>query len=134
MTESMSKQLETINVATADDLVTFWGLLMGGGGFARRTLWLAVLEDSGRPVPVIVPIEDVPRAPSGPEIKALKTVLASLVDYGNVVMLLSRPGRPGVLEDDRRWARMLHPLADRWPVHLATADGAGSSRVQPITA
>ncbi len=132
MHQSPNTLLQSITVATADDLATFWGALMGGGGFGQRTLWLVVLDESGRPTPVVVPIDDIPRVPTTSGVDALGTVVAGIGDFGTVVMLISRPGPHSVQEDDRSWARALTPLVPSWPVHLATADGDGRCRIWSI--
>jgi len=131
MTTSRLTELQTITVADSADLVSFWGALLGAGRFARRTLWLAVLDQDGRPVPVAMPIDDIPMAPSGPHLDGLGTVVNGIAEYGTVIALLARPGSATVGEHDRRWALALAPLAPRWPIHLATADD-GHCRVQPI--
>lgn len=63
MTTSTSHILKTITVATAQDLVRFWVALMGDGGFGRRTLWLVLFDDDGRPAPAVVPVDDIPLTP-----------------------------------------------------------------------
>lgn len=132
MTNSQTPAPATTTISTADDLASLWAGLMGDGGFGRRTLWLAVLDDSGRPAEVLLPIDDVPPAPGVAELKGLPGAVQALSEYGTVVTLLSRPGPVGVQESDRRWARALTPLAPRFPVHLATADSSGRPRIQPI--
>jgi hypothetical protein len=121
-------------VTTADDLAAFWTALMGEGGFGRRTLWLVLLDDGGHPAPLIVPIDDVPRAPGRRDVEAFGAVLAGLADYGTAVLLLSRPGPVEVQPDDLRWARALARLAPAWPVHLATAESldAPACRVRAL--
>ena len=121
-------------VTTADDLAAFWTAFMGEGGFGRRTLWLVLLDDGGHPAPVVVPIDDIPRAPGRRDTDAFGAVLAGLADYGTAVLLLSRPGPVEVQPDDLRWARALAPLAPAWPVHLATAESldAPACRVQAL--
>jgi hypothetical protein len=131
MTTSRLTELQTITVTDSADLVTFWGALLGAGRFARRTLWLAVLDEDGRPVPVAMPIDDIPVAPSGRHLDGLTTVVNGIADYGTVIALVARPGSSTVGENDRRWALALAPLAPRWPIHLATAHD-GHCRVQPI--
>ena len=131
MTTSRLTELQTITVTTSADLVTFWGALLGVGRFARRTLWLAVLDEDGRPVPVAMPIDDIPVAPTGRHLDGLGTVLNGIAEYGTVIALVARPGSPTLREHDRRWALALAPLVPRWPVHLATADD-GRCQVQPI--
>jgi hypothetical protein len=121
-------------VTTADGLAAFWTGLMGEGGFGRRSLWLVLLDDGGHPAPVVVPIDDIPRAPGRRDTDAFGAVLAGLADYGTAVLLLSRPGPVEVQPDDLRWARALAPLAPAWPVHLATAESldAPACRVQAL--
>jgi hypothetical protein len=126
--------LQTTSVTTAEDLAAFWTVLMGKGGFGRRTLWLVLLDDGGHPAPVVVPIDDVPEAPGRRDVEAFGAVLTGLADYGTAVLLLSRPGPVEVQPDDLRWARALAPLAPTWPVHLATAESpdAPACRVQAL--
>lgn len=106
---------------------------MGGGGFGRRTVWLVILGEDERPTPMIVPIDDIPSVPTTRDVDGLRTILAGIVDFGTVILLLSRPGADVVQEDDRRWARALTPLAPSWPVHLATRGADGRGKIQSIT-
>lgn len=114
--------LRSATVTAAPDLTALWAALMGDGGFARRTLWLVLLDPGGHPAPVVVPIDDVPAEPGPRDVAGLGTVLAGVADLGTPVLLLSRPGPAEVQDADRRWAAVLRPLAPAWPVHLATAD------------
>lgn len=131
MTSSQLSELNTITVSDAGGLARFWGALLGPGPFARRTLWLAVLGVDGRPVPVTVPIDDIPQVPGRQHVDTIAPVLATLAGYGSVVALIARPGAAAVHEDDRRWAEVLTPQAPRWPVCLATIV-RGRCTVQPI--
>jgi hypothetical protein len=133
MTSSLLTFLQTITVRAAEDLHPYWMSLIGEGGFGRRTLWLGVIDEEGHPTPVVVPIDDIPRAPTASGLAALSTVLAGVVAFGTPVLMISRPGPHEVRDEDRRWARELTPLAPRWPVHLATADQQGRSTLWPIT-
>ncbi len=131
MTSSDLSDLQNITVFTATDLANFWGTLLRSGRIARRTLWLAVLDDYGRPVPVAMPIDHLPHVASEGHLEGLKTVITGMGEHGVVVMLIARPGADVVGEDDRRWADALTPFAPSWPVHLATGSG-GRSWIQPI--
>lgn len=101
---------------------------MGPLGFSKRSLWLTFIDDEDRMTPVIVPIDDLPRQPDLPRIPLLadtcEHILATSVPGGSVAMLLSRPGRAGVCDTDRRWSRALYAAADdrfpMRPLHLAT--------------
>ena len=119
-------------ISTTEDLAALWGTLMGEGGFASRTVWLAVLDDSGRPSPVLVPVEGVPRVPTTSDVKTFGRALAGIADLGTAVMLISPPGDDHVSEDDRCWGRALTSLAPRWPIHLATRGRDGRSQIQVI--
>src|SRR4051794_25687526 len=134
MTDPQSLILGTAAISSADDLAAFWSALMGGGGFGRRSLWLVLLDESGRAAPVVVPIDDVPEFPSPLELEAFGRVLAGLADIGTPVLLLSRPGSSQVQEGDRRWAQALTPLAPTWPVHLATVAAGDSSALPSVQA
>jgi hypothetical protein len=119
-------------ISTTDDLAALWGTLMGEGRFASRTLWLAVLDESGRPSPVLVPIEGIPRVPTPSDVSAFSRALDGISDLGTVVMLISRPGSESIQEDDRSWSRALTPLAPEWPIHLATSGREGHGHIQAV--
>jgi len=114
-------------IRTDADLAGLWHALMGPDGFARRSLWLVMLDDTGRPLPVVVPIDDIPERPDQDLRHGLaQTVrhLETLDDVHSVAALLSRPGPLAMTEADREWARALQQhtrLAVRWPLHLGTA-------------
>ena len=112
-------------ISSTADLARFWVALMGDGGFGRRTLWLVLLDDEGRPVPTVVPVDDVPEVPSAADVDSFGQFFDHLDGYGTPVLLLSRPGPPVVRAADRQWGRALAGLAPRWPVHLAAEDAGG---------
>jgi hypothetical protein len=100
---------------------------MGPWGFSNRTLWLVFLDEDGRTMPVVVPIEEMPALPDEQSIASLRYVVNDLVadrEVGTVPMLLSRPGSSRMRPEDRAWARALRdglgPELCRWPIHLAT--------------
>lgn len=118
---------DTPPVRTQQDLHRLWRALMGPLGFGGRSLWLALLHDDGRPTSVIVQVEDLPPLPDREQREHLARFCRMLLDQaggGQVVFLLSRPGRGGISEGDRRWAAALQDVVRRarlpvWPVHRA---------------
>jgi hypothetical protein len=117
----MTTDLNEIVIRTATDLERMWQLIMGRQPPGLRSLWMVLLDEDGRPRPVVLPIDDIPVAP-GSVATGLADVLSGLRDLGDPVLLLSRPGPDGMTEADRRWGRALAPLT-RWPVHLFTRAG-----------
>jgi len=132
MTTPTAQILANATVRTEQDLVQFWAALVGGDGFDRRTLWLVILDDDGRPAPTVVPVDDVPAAPSAADVDAFGQLLRHLEGFGLPVLLLSRPGPPSVQVHDRQWGRALAGFAPRWPIHLATQDASGRRVVTPL--
>lgn len=116
-------------IRTQEDLHRHWRMLMGPLGFARRTLWLQLLEGD-RPTPMIVPIDDLPRRPSARDVTALMDMLTELakgIPESSFAFLLSRPGGAGMTEDEGLWAQALmdglqHAGLQVWPVHRANDD------------
>ena len=117
----MTTDVTEIVVRTAMDLERLWQLIMGPEGPGLRSLWMVLLDEDGRALPVVVPIEDIPVTPESLT-EGLADVLSRVRDLGDPVLLLSRPGPRGVTEADRAWGRVLAPLT-RWPVHLYTRAG-----------
>lgn len=103
----------------------------------RQSLWLFFLDGNQAPLPVIVPIEDVPDDPD-PELVGnlcwiIAEVLASSQPEGSVVITLTRPGQPVPRPADRIWHDRLRnaALAQNARIRmmcLATPDG-----VVPLT-
>ncbi|HEX6524201.1 MAG TPA: hypothetical protein VF070_30005 [Streptosporangiaceae bacterium] len=99
----------------------------------RQSLWLFFLDANQAPLPVVVPIEDVPDDPD-PELVGnlcwiIAEVLASSQPDGSVVITLTRPGPPVPGPADRVWHGRLRDaaLAQNARIRmmcLATPDGA----------
>ncbi len=117
----MTSDLNDMEIHTQADLERMWQLIMGTPPPGLRSLWMVLIDDEARPRPVVVPIDDLPRAP-GALVEALAGGLAGLRKFGEPVLLLSRPGPTVVTENDREWGRALASLT-RWPVHLYTRAG-----------
>lgn len=112
-------------ISSAADLQALWRSLMGDFGFSRRSIWLLFLDAEGRPNPVLVPIDDIPRRPVPRFLDNLRYMARELVGSGEIAsmaMLLSRPGRATMTDEDRVWARALHDVSPDWPPFLGVAD------------
>jgi hypothetical protein len=102
-----------------------WRSLMGPLGFSGRSLWLAVLDEHGRPTPKLLQVDGMPQRPDPEMQTSLVRVVSSMAEgAGQVVFLVSRPGGDGLTADDLAWASALQGVARQagvpvWPVHRA---------------
>jgi hypothetical protein len=104
-------------------------LFIGPEDRCRRSLWIVWLDADGRPLPVVVPMDDRPLTPDPGLLEGLIHVIASQAEPGGEVLLtLTRPGGQGVEEGDRAWFHALHQAAETasvrlGPIHLGTEHG-----------
>lgn len=114
---------------TATDLYQLWASLLGPLGFSHTSLWLAFIDAEHVMTPVLTQIEDIPPSATTedclPVLKICRQLLDDSATHRSVALLLSRPGRHPMSEDDRSWARGLTEAAGRLevrmePLHLAT--------------
>jgi len=91
------------------DLERAWRRLMGPGDFSHHSLWLMVVLADDRPFPHLVEIDEAVEPPDPDEVAGFARFLRHLViDMGEgsrVALLRSRPGPPGVTDEDRAWAQ-----------------------------
>ena len=112
-------------ITTDADLYRFWVALMGPLGFTKRTLWLAVFDQDGRPIPIINPVEDIPLEPSRflPQWATFSRAVGEATEAHSAAVLFSRPGPGPMTARDRRWARAIAASHDGparlWPTHFA---------------
>jgi hypothetical protein len=112
-------------IRTADDLEALWRSLMGDFGFSKRSVWLLFLDADGRPNPMLMPIDGIPRRPAPGFLDNLRHIARELVtmqEISSMAMLLSRPGHVTMTDEDRAWGRALHEVCPDWPPFLAVAD------------
>jgi len=115
-------------VHTPEDLYQCWRALMGPLGFSRRSLWLAFVDPDGRLNPSLSQIDEIPER-VGPEmclplLELCAHVMGDDRHDHSVAILLTRPGRDPMNDDDRSWARGLLAAAREHgvvmhPVHFA---------------
>ena len=129
--------LADVPVRTAAELTDRWAALLDPPIFGARSLWLTWLADDGRALPVIIPVDDIPRVPDHAMLAGLLSVHEAVSDEhlgggGHLAMALCRPGRPEITEDDDCWLVALSEVLDdridgSWSLHLAAA-----GRVTPL--
>jgi hypothetical protein len=122
----------TTPVHTDSDVLYRVEQLIGVTYRFRQSLWLFFLDGNQAPLPVIVPVEDVPDDPD-PELVGnfcwiIAEVLAGYDPEGSAVLTLTRPGRAVPGRGDRIWHDRLRDAATAHGARirmmcLATPDG-----------
>lgn len=117
-----------VPIHTPGDLYQNWQALLGPLGFSRRSLWLAFIDVDARMIPAMNQIDQIPERVGVLECRPLlemcSHVLADGNQNGSVALLLTRPGRDPMNDDDRSWGRGLVAAAVELgvamhPVHFA---------------
>jgi len=108
--------------------------------FGARSLWLAWFDPDGRMLPVVVPVDDLPRLPVHEVLRGLLALHDAVTEQtgcadGHLALALCRPGPSLVTEDDDEWADALREDLDpgvdgSWSLHLA-AGGTVLPLVEP---
>lgn len=106
-------------IGSPADLQQRWRALMQELGFGERLLRFAFVGPDRRLLKVLTDVEIGVR-PSRRMIDSLMWQLSTLVDGlgegHTVALLMSRPGRGGVSDNDRRWCAALTAAADAFGV------------------
>ena len=115
-------------IRSAADLADRWRSLLDPPEFAGRSLWLTWIGRDGRQLPVVVPVDELPRAPDPVLLVELREVHTrvqhdQLGGAGHLALALCRPGTAEVTEDDDAWVEALRSVLDdgAWSLHLAAA-------------
>ena len=120
--------LAQVPVRSAAELTRRWADLLDPPVFAARSLWLSWLHQDGTALPVVMPVDDVPRVPDLPTLRGLahlhEAVAEHSPDITHLAMAYCRPGRAVVAAEDGEWAEGLHTVLDdaigsSWSLHLA---------------
>jgi hypothetical protein len=116
-------------VTTSRDLHQRWREVLEPPVFAARSLWLMWLHADGRALPLIVPVDELPRRFDAVAARGLVELATTIRDEqttssGHVALALCRPGQATVTGSDREWADGLGRAAadgglDSWSLHLA---------------
>ena len=129
--------LTEVPIRSAEELTSRWAAVLDPPIFGAHSLWLMWLDDDGRMLPTIVPIDDMPRLPDHALLSGLLSVLEGVAEGhlhggGHFALALCRPGRPEITEDDDGWVDALSEVLDdriesSWSLHLAAG-----GRVLPL--
>ncbi|MFD2093975.1 hypothetical protein [Blastococcus deserti] len=132
--------LADLPIRSADDLTRRWTALLDPPVFGTRSLWLCWLDTTGRMLPVVVPVDDLPLLPDPALVMGLRQIHDSMLDEqlggdGHLALALCRPGQPQITGDDDEWAEALRSALDdgqidgSWSLHVAA-----SGSVVPLVA
>jgi hypothetical protein len=129
--------LAEVPIRSASELTDRWMAVLDPPIFGARSLWLMWLADDGRMLPVLIPVDDMPRLPDHAVLSGLLSVHDGISDShlgggGHLALALCRPGRSEVTEDDDCWVDALSEVLDDrieggWSLHLAAG-----GRVHPL--
>lgn len=105
----------TAPLSTDHDVIGRVDRLLDQQSRRRRSLWLLFLASGGVQLPVVVPIDDVPKRPDPHLVGNLCDVIAQVLGEaaadGSAVIALTRPGDETVDDSDRYWFRTLQAAA-----------------------
>ena len=123
--------LPQVPVLSAVELTARWSDLLDPPLFGARSLWLAWLGSDGVMLPLLVPVDDLPRLPEPALVDGLLTAHRAVaeksgVDDLHVALALCRPGGPAVNRTDAAWSEALRTgvgerIDGSWSLHLAAA-------------
>lgn len=121
----MTIPLPGTTITNGTDLQQFWSGLMSDEPFAARTLWLVLLDEWQRVLPVVMPLGGVPDRPTSNDLAPLLAEIAPLraeVGADSMALAVSRPGSAAMTDADRQWAQVVRQACGHfdWPFYLAT--------------
>jgi hypothetical protein len=100
--------LAQVPVRSAAELTQRLADLLDPPVFAARSLWLSWLYEDGTALPVVMPVDDVPRVPDLITPRGLvhlhEAVVEPSPDTTHLAMALCRPGHAVVTAEDDEWA------------------------------
>jgi hypothetical protein len=118
-----------VPVTTPSALRRRWTDLLEPPVFGARSLWLMWLQADGTALPLMVPIDELPRRPDADTTDRIMDLAGTVHDEGtagggHVAAALCRPGHATCTEADQQWAEALGRSATRsgltdWSLHLA---------------
>ena len=124
-----SPRLADVPVTTPRALRRRWAAVLEPPSSDARSFWLMWLHADGTALPLVVPVDELPREPAPDTVARLVEMAALLRDEhtagtGHVAAALCRPGHATCTANDRRWADALGRAAAAagltdWSLHLA---------------
>ncbi len=130
-------ELERLRIRSQSDLQRMWELLMRPLGFRTTSVWVTFIGPDDRPTRFLVEIAESEQLPEPEEVANLFAVLEQVChDEGegtSVAFLVSRPGRDGVNDFDRRLATRLVAGARSSSLHTHPIHVANDVAVWAVT-
>lgn len=83
------------------------------GRALRDQVWLLLLDDELRQLPVLLPVEDMPDLPSTDALAGLMEHLRVELDVRSLVVVIERPGRRSLTATDRARLRAFDAAFER---------------------
>ncbi|MDT5075626.1 MAG: hypothetical protein QOJ80_263 [Mycobacterium sp.] len=131
-----SAESATDPIGSPADLQQRWRALMGRLGFGERLLRFAFVGPDRRLVKVLSEVP-IGVAPDHKLVESLMLGLGTLLyDFetgSTVALLITRPGRGGVSEADRRWGEALTQAANRFDVPIEPIFRANDDAILLVT-
>lgn len=121
-------------ILTDADLHRYWQELMSPLGFTKRRLYLVFLDAERRALRELHEISGIPVRPTPDDADALMRMLAHFSDDFRFAILLTRPGRHSMDDDDRAWARELVDASHRFGISLEPIHFANDRELVPFAA
>jgi hypothetical protein len=94
-------------LSTDEEILARIGLILDADARQQRSLVVQFLDAQDRELPVVVPVDGIPRQPDGPTVTNLCWIISQVLDEhapgGSVVLTLTRPGSDEIGSEDRGW-------------------------------
>ena len=136
----MTTPLCHLPVHSAAELTRRWHSVLAPQVFSARSLWVAWFDTDGLMLPVVMPVDDLPRLPAHETLCGLLALHDAVTEQtdcaeGHLALALCRPGSAVVTADDDEWAEAFREDLDSgidgtWSLHLA-AGGTVVPLVEP---
>jgi hypothetical protein len=128
----------TAPLSTDQDVLRRVDWLVDQHSRRNRSLWLLFLSSDGVSLPVVVPIDGVPKRPDPQFVGNLCFVIADVLAHqapgGTAVVVLTRPGSETVDDTDRYWFRTIHGAAREHGAAIRMVVLATQTNVRQLTA
>jgi hypothetical protein len=94
-------------LSTDEEILARIGLILDADARQQRSLVVQFLDAQDRELPVVVPVDGIPRQPDGPTVTNLCWIISQVLDEhapgGSAVLTLTRPGSDEIGPQDRGW-------------------------------
>ena len=96
-----------VSLSTDEEILARVELILDSDARQLRSLVVQFLDDADMELPVVVPVDGIPRQPDGPTVTNLCWIITQVLGEhapgGSAVLTLTRPGSDEIDPDDLRW-------------------------------